>query len=167
MAGFLGDYDENADNGGIMPSFTGRTSGGLTDRLMNPLVLMGLGLASGRTPQEGFGGALKGIGAAHEYQQQQQTQQALFSALVKQGMTPQAARAMALNPQASHMLQPNLQFHPVGTDMLNNQLPPIIFNPRSGQATQGGQPMAAPMAGGAPARAGGCTVRAHATNQQT
>lgn len=153
MAGLLSDYDENADDG-ILP---GRGNG-FSQRMMNPLVLMGLGLASGKTPQEGFGGAMKGLMAANEYGQQQQSQQALFSALIKQGMTPQAARAMALNPQAANMLQPNLQFHPGGTDMLNNPLPPIIFNPRSGQATQGGQPMAGPMGGAAYPGAGGAGV---------
>src|SRR6266446_563093 len=101
MAGLLGDYDQNADDGGVLPSYTGRSSGGFADRMMNPLVLMGLGLASGKTPQEGFGGMLKGGLVANQYQQQQQGQQALFNALVKQGMTPQAARAMALNPQAA------------------------------------------------------------------
>src|SRR5260221_6870835 len=82
-------------------------------------------------------------------------------------MTPQAPRALALNPQAAGMLQPNLQFHHGGTVMLGNQLPKIIFNPRSGQATQGGQPMAAPMEGSAQPGAGGATGAPQPNSQES
>src|SRR5258708_31668115 len=71
MASFLGNYDENADDGSGPPTNVNPysramgaeqargASSWLDNRLNNPLVQFGLGLASGKTPQEGFGNALQ------------------------------------------------------------------------------------------------------------
>src|SRR2546430_9848910 len=75
---------------------------GFNRAMMNPMVMMGLGLASGKTPQEGLGNAAKmGFGAA-EYQQKREEDQRskamIYQAAIKMGLSPPEAMAFAANP---------------------------------------------------------------------
>src|SRR5689334_3635089 len=95
--GVLGDYDENADNGsGILPTM--RRGGSFSDRLMSPMVMFGLGLASGKTPQEGVGNAAKLGFQGAQYQQQRQAQSDTALALAKMGLDPALAKVAGNNP---------------------------------------------------------------------
>src|SRR5216684_7324400 len=116
MSGVLGDYDQNADDGGILPYNNPRSTQGfgssLGDRMMNPMVMFGLGLASGKTPQEGIGNAARfGLQGA-QYQQQQAARNDTEEALVKLGLPREMARVAKNNPDLLKMLAPELYSKP-------------------------------------------------------
>jgi hypothetical protein len=94
--GILDDY-ENADNGLVptqaAPPYAPPGRGGFADRMTNPLVLFGLGLASGKTPQEGFAGGMKGLLAGNQLSSQREGQAAAYQAAIKAGISPQQAMA--------------------------------------------------------------------------
>ncbi len=86
---------------------------GIFDRVMNnPLVLMGLGLASGKTATEGIGNALQMGLYNQEQQRQTQARTDTARALANMGLSPDMARVAANNPDLLKVLAPELYAKP-------------------------------------------------------
>jgi hypothetical protein len=129
----------------LPPGLGPQQPSGFMDRLnqgfSNPLVQFGLGLASGKTPQEGIGNAGRASLYANELQKADQTkkagQLAAYQAAIAQGASPAQAQAYALSPDVAKMLQP--QFHTIKTGLFGEETP-IFVSPLGGirQAQVGG-----------------------------
>jgi hypothetical protein len=89
-------------NGGGGSLFGG--GGGFVDRMTNPMVLAGLGLASGNSVTGGIGNMANMLLQSRQMQQQQQGQEAAYQAAMKMGLSEPEARAFALNPPAANMM---------------------------------------------------------------
>jgi len=167
MAGLLDGFFGGPD-GGIIGTPPGTGPGyeptprlvpqeGFMDRLngslSNPLTLFGLGLASGKTPQEGFGNAARMGAYGSELQNARKAQEAAFQAAIAQGATPEQARALAMNPVAFKAMQP--QFHTLKTGLFGEETP-VFISPFGGVTTAPGYGAAASAAtnGASPRSAG-------------